>query len=132
MVTNVLTAALTCQGQTPLADMANPSYNNSFLTDDLVSETYTINPSTVAGSIDLPNIANVKVLWITTDQPIIVLVTSSAGVDQAIQLDANGLFAIASTVTSLKFTNNSSTTAARIVLVAAVNRVANPGTPGIY
>ena len=129
MVTATQSASFVVQGQLPLADRSNPAYSNTLNADDLYSEIFVINPSTVATALDLSKIVTGTSLWVTTDHPVEVTLTQST-TDRTYIVDS--FLFINATFTGIKLANTSATVAANVSINLTGNRaVVGPG-PGIY
>jgi hypothetical protein len=128
-------ATISISGTNPTAGpgltlLASPALSvvNSIM-GDYFAETFTINPSTTATAIPLGDISIGRTIWVQTDKPISVVLTQSS-TDKTYVIDTF-LFANAS-FTALKVANADTVNAAHINVVAAGDRITNPGTPGVF
>lgn len=128
-------ASLTIRGISPAAGpgltlLANPSLVITNVTQgDYFADTFTINPLTPDTSLDLGDIVAGTTVWVQTDAPITVTLTQNS-IDNSMVVDS--FMSMNTGFTAIKFANASATVAAHINVVIVGNRVANPGTPGIY
>ena len=128
LLDETISLSLTGNSTTGLSVLLEPAFTKANVAvDDYVHNTFIVNAGTTATAIDLGKIATASYLMVICDAPLEVTITQTT--DRTV--DVNDFLLMNSTFTALKIANPGIVDVNVTVLVAG-NRIANPGTPGIY
>ena len=100
--------------------------------DDKLDAAYTVNAGTTATAVDLGKLIALTMLWIQTNNPIVVTVTQDLGAGLVdISMKVESFLMLPATITGLKLANPYATSA-KVALVAAGNRAPIGAGAGIF
>ena len=135
LLNETVTVSLAGNSTTGLSVSLAPAYSlKNAQAGDYLHDTYVINPSTTATSIDLGLIATAHHLFAVCDQKV-TLTLHQAGSDRLVDIGTatgGGAMLLDGDFTALKVANANTGLAANLTLFITGDRVVNSGSSGVF